>query len=104
MGTTQEMVVLINPKCGCVASVQAVEDATDPQARKKKRSRKSVEFPTHHVTMGRSSSSIRKTRLVFTTRRKSSKANTELLIPKQDYLKPRAPTSFKFQGDPLQIK
>lgn len=30
------MVVLINPKCGCVASVQAVEDATDPQARKKK--------------------------------------------------------------------
>lgn len=37
MGTTQEMAVLINPKCGCVASVQAVEDATDPQARKKKK-------------------------------------------------------------------
>lgn len=33
VGTIQEMVVLVNPKCGYMVSVKAVGDATDLQVR-----------------------------------------------------------------------
>lgn len=86
-GTVQEMVVLVNPKFGYVANMKATDNSMDPQARGKIQNEYGF---TPHITKAISylSSSIRKTRLGLTIRRKRDKAKAETPYPKQDYLMP----------------
>lgn len=79
MGTIQEMVVLGNPKYGCMARGKTVEDAADLQTRKN-RDLERVDFPMYHVAISHSFFSMRKMRLALVIRRKSGKAKTETMI------------------------
>lgn len=82
VGTIPEMVVLVNPNGDYMVRVKTQRWGCyrSTGQKKKNKTRKNVNFPTHHVAISYSSSA----RLALSTRRTSDKAKAETQISKQD--------------------